>query len=365
MNHLTIVIFLLLSNCISLLSTQSIDSSKIANELYLNAIQSINAGKYDDAISRCDSAMGFNPKPLAYPYEKALALFKKNQFEDASKVLDSLTNHVEVNPQVYQLLGNCYDALGNSEKALEIYKNGLIKFPKSGRLYYEMGINYIEQKEGRKAISNWENGVINDPQYPNNYLILSKYYANSGFTAWSVLLGEIFSNLNESDFKAKEISHLLYVFYRKSFYHLKDSVVSIEFTTNMITSSVKRDNKDLYFDLAYQYVMQDAARGILPSDSLMFSIDVLYQLRKKFIELWFAENLDKTFPNVLFDWHKLLIEKDIFEVYNYFLFNEGAPEETKAWVSRNQLKIQRFQTLIKENLLKIDESHFLNKRQYR
>lgn len=352
------------SNYIQLLFSQGIDSTQKANELYLEAIQSINSGKYNDAISKCDSAMLFNPKPIAYPYEKALALYKKNQFDDVIKILDSLTNHREVNPQVFQLLGNSYDALDNAEKSLEVYKNGLIKFPKSGRLYYEIGINYIAHNEARKALSYWENGIINEPQYSNNYFILSKYYNLSGFTAWSVIFGEIFSNLTESDFKAKEMSHLLYQFYKNSFYFLKDSTLTIQFTTSMITSPIKRPNKDLPFDMAYQSVMQDAAKGILPADSLNFSIDILYQLRKKFIELWFAENLDKTFPSVLFDWQKKLIEEDIFEVYNYFLFNDGAPEETKSWVSRNQLKIKRFQSLIRENFLKIDENHFVNKHQY-
>ncbi len=364
MNHFTIIILFFIINCISLLSAQDIDSTQKANELYLNAIQSINSGKYDSAISECDSAMGLDSKPIAYPYEKAFALYKKNQFDEAIKILDSLTNHVEVNPQIYQLLGNSYDALDNAEKSLEVYKNGLSKFPKSGRLFYEIGINYIAQKEVRKALSYWENGIINEPQYSNNYFILSKYYYKAGFTVWSVLYGEIFSNLTESEFKAKEMSHLLFDFYKKSFYFLKDSAFTIQFTTNMITSPIKRPNKDLPFDMAYQSVMQDAAKGILPADTLSFSIDILYQLRKKFIELWYAENLEKTFPNVLFDWHKMLIEEDIFEVYNYFLFNEGAPDETKSWVSRNQLKIKRFKELIQENMLKIDENHFLNMYQY-
>lgn len=364
MKYLTIIIFLLVSNGIQLLFSQSTDSTKKANELYLNAIQDINSGKYDDAISKCDSAIMFNSKPIAYPYEKALALYKKNLFDEVIKILDSLTTHQEVNPQIYQLLGNSYDALDNADKSLEVYKKGLVKFPKSGRLYYEIGINYIAQKEVRNALSYWENGIKQDPQYPNNYFILSKYYKLSGFTAWSVLFGEIFSNLTESVFKSKEMSKLLFNYYKESFYHLIDSTFTIQFTTNMITSPVKRPNKDLPFDMAFQSVMQDAAKEILPIDSSKFSIDVLYQLRKKFIELWYSENLNKTFPNVLFDWHRNLIDKDIFEVYNYYLFNEASAEETKSWVTRNQLKLQRFQSLIQENMLNIDEKHYLDKHQY-
>jgi hypothetical protein len=364
MKLLILVVFLIISNFISLLSSQVIDSVKKANELYLLAIQSINSGKYDEAISKCDSAMMFNPGPVAYPYEKSLALYKKNQFNDASIILDSLTGHPEVNPQVFQLLGNCYDAMDNSDKAIEVYKNGLAKFPKSGRLLFEIGLNYIAHQEVRKALGYWESGIINEPQYSNNYLVLSKYYYKAGFTAWSVIYGEIFSNISESDFKVKEISNLLFEFYKNSFYFLRDSTITIQFTTSMITSPVKRPNKDLPFDMAYQSVMQEAAKDILPADSSLFSIDILFQLRKKFIELWYAGNLDKTFSNVLFEWHKNLIDKDIFEVYNYFLFSEGAPIETKSWVSRNQLKIKRFQTQIYENFLKIDEKHFVSKHQY-
>ncbi|TAL68675.1 MAG: hypothetical protein EPN82_10380 [Bacteroidetes bacterium] len=357
-------LLLFLLNCISVFSIQKIDNSTKANELYLSAIQSINNGKYDDAIDKCDSAMLLNPEPIAYPYEKALALYKKDNFEEAVKILDSLTNHKEVNPQIYQLLGNSYDAMNNGEKSLEIYKNGLAKFPKSGRLYYEIGINYISQKDIRKALSSWENGIFIDPQFANNYLILSKYYFQSGFSCWAVIYGEIFINLTESNLKSKEMSHLLFDFFKKSFYFQKDSMHTIQFTTSMITSTVKRPNKDLPFDMAYQSVMQEAAKDILPADTSQFSIDVLYQIRKKFIELWYAENLDVTFPNVLLDWHKKLIEQGIFEVYNYFLFNEAAVEETKSWIGRNQLKVKRFQEEIQNNLLLIDDKHLLYRHQY-
>ncbi|MBI5324857.1 MAG: hypothetical protein HZB41_06235, partial [Ignavibacteriae bacterium] len=254
--------------------------------------------------------------------------------------------------------------MNDGEKSLEVYSNGLLKFPRSGRLYYEIGLNYFSQKEMRKALSNLEKGVFYEPAFSNNYSILSKYYFMSGFTAWSVLYGEIFINLTESEFKSKEMSKLLFDYYKKSFYFLKDSLYTIQFTTNMITSSVKRPNKDLPFDMAYQSVMQEASKGILPTDTSLFTIDILYQLRKKFIELWFAENLDVTFPNVLFDWHKNLIENDLFEVYNYFLFNEASSVESKSWLGKNQLKIKRFQTDIQKNFLKIDEKHFLYKYQY-
>ncbi|MBI5324856.1 MAG: hypothetical protein HZB41_06230, partial [Ignavibacteriae bacterium] len=96
---IVVILFFILFNK-SLLSNQQVDNAQKANELYLLAIQSINSGKYDDAIIKCDSAMLLNPEPIAYPYEKALALYKKDKFEESIKILDSLTNHKEVNPQV-------------------------------------------------------------------------------------------------------------------------------------------------------------------------------------------------------------------------------------------------------------------------
>ncbi|NJM73663.1 MAG: hypothetical protein HC862_28075, partial [Scytonema sp. RU_4_4] len=47
-------------------------------------------------------------------------------------------------------------------------------------------------------------------------------------------------------------------------------------------------------------------------------------------------------PHVLFDYHKKLKEKDLFDTYNHYLFGLGMPEELKKWIEANEDAFNKF-----------------------
>ncbi len=361
-------IFIILLALLSFIATAKAgdykaDSAQAHNYL-LRAIDSINTGKFNEAVILCDSASILDPHNIAYPYEKALAFYKLNQIDSAITILDSLTKIKTTSDQVYQMLGNCYDALGKPDIAIEIYNNGLKKFPDSGRLFMEQGLYYYNQNEISDAVNKWETGIYHDPSFSNNYYILSKFYSKSGLSIWSLLYGEIYFSIADNENKVKELNRLLFNVYEKSFYTKKDSSIIIKFTTMTITSPVKRPDIDLPFEMAYQSVMEKASDGLLPKDSSRFNIETLYKIREKFIEIWFDEKLNTKFKNVLFDWHKTLIDYNLFETYTYLLFAEARVEEFNKWVVKDQPKLKKdINELINKYPFIVDSTHFLQKYQ--
>ena len=52
----------------------------------------------------------------------------------------------------------------------------------------------------------------------------------------------------------------------------------------------------------------------------------LSRMRTRFVEYFFQEDY-KEYPNVLFEYHKKLVDSGHFEAYNHYLMQVGAPEE--------------------------------------
>lgn len=133
------------------------------------AIELENDGKIDEAIALLKEAQKLEPTNITYPYELAYAYYAKKDYTQARKYLEETLTNKGVNDRFYQLLGNCYDNSGNSDKAVETYEAGLEKFPNSGKLYLEMGVMQMEKEDYNKALTYFEQDIEVDPEFPSNY----------------------------------------------------------------------------------------------------------------------------------------------------------------------------------------------------
>ena len=256
----------------------------------------IDQGKYYSAIVIFNEAIKYDSVSVEYPYEKALACYYKNNMEMVAAILDSLLRHNKINEKIYTLLGNCYEAQNNDEKAIETYQEGLDKFRRSGRLYLEMGIIKHDMKEISAAIANWEKGVEVQPDFPNNYYFLSITFSENFYHIWSLLDGEIFILLSENKTRIKEISKLMYNVFNKSlFYKDEKGNASIKFTLKDIISDKPRPTKDLPFETACQAVFREKRPSFIGKDTNKINIEKIYKIREAFIRKWFDEGLRLAF----------------------------------------------------------------------
>jgi len=103
------------------------------------AIKLMDEGKLDESILLLNDAKKLDSERFDYPYELAYAYYLKKDYQGAIKILETKTEHKDVKPQLFQLLGNSYDIIEKPEKAFEVYNSGLKKFPNSGLLELEKG----------------------------------------------------------------------------------------------------------------------------------------------------------------------------------------------------------------------------------
>ncbi|WP_298148723.1 tetratricopeptide repeat protein [Flavobacterium sp.] len=326
------------------------DPKKIALEKGQEAIKLMDNGKIEESIKLLKDAQKLDPDRLDYPYELALAYYKKSDYNEAIKILEQFKNHKKVNDRFFQLLGNSYDYIENSEKAIEIYDEGLKLFPKSGSLYLEKGNVYWHKKDYLKALSFYEDGIKADPSFPSNYYRAARIYCSSSEEVWGLIYGEIFMNLERNSSRTSEISKLLFDTYNSQI-TIDGDTTKIDFCNIVIDSKKELKKKNRPFCMVFGKALILSFDGISKID-----INSLDKLRSIFIQEYYRQGSAKTHPNVLFEYQKKILELGHAEAYNHWILMKGDEDKFIVWQSANQEKWNNFISWFKENKLEIGDN---------
>ncbi|MBI1837721.1 MAG: tetratricopeptide repeat protein [Flavobacteriia bacterium] len=329
---------------------QNETKEKEAFELSQKAMDFIDFGKPDKAIECLEQSIKLDPTNFNYPYELGYVYKLQKDFTNAILIYKKAIKYKETSDQCFQMLGNVYLEAGQKENAIKIYKKGLKKFPNSGKLYFELG--NCKDNESEKVIQ-YERGIAVDPTYPTNYYVVTKYYLEkTDKEMWGLIYGELFLNIERGSARTEEISKLIYDKYKSEIkFNSKNS-----FSISFYNATLSPEKTTIPFGLKiYEPLITIAILGV---DSIQ--IASLNSIRTKFNNTYFEKNHNKEYPNILFDWQKLLIENGYFECYNYWLLMKGNPTEFHAWYTLNIKKYDEFiNWFAKNKLLLTDKNKFV------
>ena len=105
-----LILFVGASLTISSLSAQQSSAAfKSEDALSAEGVKMINEKKYDEAIAIFDKLIARDSLKAEYRYEKAFALYLKQDYPKAIQLFEKLSNEAVSNPLYFQLLGNSYD----------------------------------------------------------------------------------------------------------------------------------------------------------------------------------------------------------------------------------------------------------------
>lgn len=326
------------------------------------AIELMDAGNFAESIKLLEEAQELDPEMFDYPYEIAYANYLNKNYKETVRIAEKLITHKDVSDRLFQLLGNTYDMLGKSDKALEVYDKGLEKFPNSGLIYLEKGNVYWEKKEYEKALPYYEIGIEANPEFPSNYYRAARIYLASSEDVWGMIYGEIFMNLERNTQRAAEISKLLYETYKREIKFTSDTSVSVSFCQQMmINADVFSDprNRKLPFCMIYEPTLLLAV-----TEQKMIDLTTLHQIRTHFVESYFKAGHNKTHPNILFDYQDKVLKAGHMEAYNHWILMKGDEERFDKWHSENKEKWDSFIAWFGKNSLKPDSENRFYKAQY-
>ncbi|MDB5257072.1 MAG: hypothetical protein JWM14_1767 [Chitinophagaceae bacterium] len=327
------------------------------------AIQLVDEGKYEEGIKLLEEAQKLDAKSTTYPYEIAYAYYIQKDYKKALKYLEPLMKQKTADENVYQLAGNSYDLLGNKEKALATYNDGLIRFPTSGSLHLERGNMELFKEDYEKALSYYEKGIEVAPQFASNYYWAARIYCSSTEKVWGMLYGEIFINLERNSKRTGEISKLLYDTYKGGIKFTSDTSMSVSFS-KPATMDVNDLQKGGEMKMPYGTFVYEMTMTMAILQEKKIDLVSLNNIRSKFVEVYYQNGNDKKYPNVLFDYQQQLKKAGHFEAYNYWLLGKGEEATFSKWRTDNKTKWEDFVAWFNENKLILNEEHRFYREQY-
>lgn len=357
MKKFILIIFVLLINSHLSFSQTQTEKDK-ALKLVKKAIELVDDKEFNDGLKLLFEARKLDSNNIAIIYEIGLAYCKKGQYQKAIDIIEPYKFYNDFDAQYFQLLGNCYDMVGKSEKAMVIYSQGISLSPHAGRLYLEMGNVELERKNVDSAVHLYEKGVEVDPMHSSNYYWLAKIFCATGLKVWGLIYGELFMNLERSSKRTEEISKLLYDTYEKGFTVKNKNEISVHFFNiiqvgkNVLESSKFGMNYEMCLSLCFA------------ASNKKKDLENFHAIREEFINQWYKKHFNDTFPNVLIDWQKSLKDKGYLKYYDYWLLAKGNEDEFEDFIKDNPEKMSNFIYWFRDNPLELDTDNCFYRKQY-
>lgn len=359
MKKLTFV--LLLTLCVSALFSQ--DKKEQATEKRDKAVELMDAGKADEAITLLEEAKKLDPDDCTYDYEMGFAYIVKEDYKSAIKVLKKVVKCDDTFDIYYQLLGNAYDYDGQPKKAQETYDAGLKLFPNSGKLYLEKGNVFWNQNEYNDALPYYEKGIELDPSFSSNYYRASLLLFSSTEIVWAMIYGEIFVNLERNTKRTSDISKLLFDNYKSQIEFTSDTSMSVSFSKN-VTITLEDLMDTANFKLPFGIGAYEPTISVSLVNEKEITLESLNRIRKNFVTVYFDNGNNDKYPNALFDYQKKILDAGHMEAYNYWLLMDGDEEAFKAWKEDNNDKWVDFVDWFDTNKLELSETNKFYRMQY-
>lgn len=328
------VLFVLFGGCFAGFSQENADTLQKIGRDYMRK------GDWGNAVMVFKRALQQKPNDMELLKDIAYTYYLEKDFARSLETIKPVIEREDADVQSFQIAGTIHRAIEDTKEGTKVYTRALKKFPYSGVLYSEYG-ELLWQKKDYNAIVQWEKGIETDPNYAGNYYNAARFYYFTTDRIWSLLYGEIFTNLESYTIRTAEIKTILFDSYRKLF---SDADLLKNY------NSKKKNAFEKAFLTSMNTQSSLAATGIDPQK--------LIAIRTGFIKNWFETNAAK-FPYRLFDYHKQLISSNMFEAYNQWLLGSGIKaEDYQEWMTNNKAAYDTFNNFQRGRVFKLPKDQY-------
>lgn len=144
------------------------ENDKDFGELLEQGLQHSQSGDYEKAIDIFTTIIKQDPEnKRAYHYLGSIFMFLKNYQEGLKNFivaveLDRENTQTPSNSEIYNLIGVCFDRLGDHQTAIEYFKKTASLNPKHQHIWSNLAVNFLALGEIQKAIIYFENAISNN-----------------------------------------------------------------------------------------------------------------------------------------------------------------------------------------------------------
>ena len=166
---ITISIFILFTFFSNVVFSQQKEE---ADNLVQEGVVFQDKGDVDSAFSRYNQALKMDRDNLAGLAEMAYSYLSIEKYDESisySKRAIKTHPHDPVLKTVYVSYGNALDEEGKTEKAVDVYDEGINIFPDYFQLYYNKGISQIKLNKSGDALISFERSATLNPKHASSH----------------------------------------------------------------------------------------------------------------------------------------------------------------------------------------------------
>jgi len=319
MNRIWLCCYLLVSLYCAQAQSQNGDD---AYSIGVEGIQLIDEGEFDLGIKLLKKARSLEPQDYDYAFEIGKAYLKSGDPKKAEKYLFDLQYHVNAQADLYVTLSSCYGELEELKKApnperkkeLDALRYGIQKLPSEGILYLELGKKKLEMEQAVEALTVFESGIRNAPNFAENYFWASKLMVASGNDLWAWFYAEICFNMTDDDDL------------------LRSSAILISNSLKVVSGESWRADPEK-LDQDFKFVLVGDCATATNKSGLEL------EKRECILENWKYESFT---ISPLFNRMKQLEEKRFLEPYLATILQENDKEQFLKWLVQNAQDFEKY-----------------------
>ncbi len=352
MKQLIAVLLLVLCTLAASAKAAKSDDVPLSHEdslLLDKAVKLVDKGQAVTALMDFETLATKYPKNFLVQYERIYCLYHLGRFDDVIKCRKTVLDNKDTRDIAYQMVGNAYDCVGQTDKAVKTYEEGLKRFPDSGLLYLELGNICFVKQEFDKALDNYNLGIVGMPNFASNYYRAANLYlASTNLLVWGLVYGEAAILLApDKTERHEELARKMVACYKDNIHFDFDDEKGLK-VTFVPSRNVTVDNESKKTYLAFPGIYEGAISQPLKQmydEKIPFtgSVRQLMEIRKGMVETYYSVT-DNLYGNSMYllEYQKQVIDAGHWEAYNYFIFGMYYPDEYSHWCDTHVREIKAF-----------------------
>jgi tetratricopeptide (TPR) repeat protein len=312
-------------------------------KLIAQGTQLHDKGKYEEAIIRYKTALDIDKNSSLANYELSYTYMTMQKYDEAIKYSKRV---LELNggqqEHAYLVLGNSLDMTGKPKEAISVYEEGLMKFPQSNLLNYNIAFTAYNLGDYEKAEHSAINAIQINPTHASSHLILASIMQEKGERVKAILPLYYFLFLEPNSKRSLTIYRILRTLLSQGIEKKSDKEVNVEVPSSAI--------KDSIFGPAEMMLGILGANKYLEENIEKSEFEVFVQTNKSLFSV--LSEIKKDNKGIWWDLYvtafQSLVHSGNCEAFSYYISQSTNSDDVKSWMANNPTKMELLQDWLKK-----------------